>query len=96
VFPDGREELVRIPEVSGLSAATFKEIIAASRAQTVYSAPFSSRTPTFFFGGPEGGSAVVSLVVPSLLFEDVTLQKPGREIPKPPVLEHPFFAKPGR
>lgn len=94
LFPDGREELVRLPEVSGLSVATLKEIVAASKTLTVYNAPFSPRTASLSFGAPgEGGPMLVSFVTPSLLFEEVTLQKPSREAPKPPVLEHPFFSK---
>ena len=41
----------------------------------------------------DSGATVVSFVVPSLLFEDVTLTKPRGEIPKPPVAKHPFFDK---
>ena len=44
VYPDGREELVRKAEFTGITDALFKEIIAASDASTVYSP------------GPGGGS----------------------------------------
>ena len=99
VYPDGREELVRNLEISGIVAATFKEIVAASEGQTVYTAPFSARPgagglPFSFFGGQSGGSPLASWVVPSLLFEDITLKKPSGEIPKPPVAPHPFFDRP--
>jgi len=100
VFLDGREELVRNVDMTGISVAAFKEIVAASNTQTVYSAPFAARTlgmfPTFSFfeiAQGEGGAPVISLVVPSLLFDDLTLRKPAGEIPKPPVSPHPFFAK---
>jgi len=95
-YADGKEELVRNVEISGLSAASFKEILAASKEQTVYTAPFRGRSlplqsyPTF--EGPGEGS-LVSFVVPSLLFEDMTLKKPSGEIPLPPVAKHPFFDK---
>jgi hypothetical protein len=100
VFLDGREELVRNVDMTGISVAAFKEIVAASNSQTVYSAPFAARTlgmfPTFSFfeiAQGEGGAPVISIVVPSLLFDDLTLRKPAGEIPKPPVSPHPFFAK---
>ena len=30
---------------------------------------------------------------PALLFDDMTLKKPGGDIPNPPALPHPFFAE---
>ena len=45
--------------------------------------PFSS----FGFLGPP---PVVSLVVPSLLFEDLALRRPPGDIPRPPLLAHPL------
>ena len=95
VYPDGREELVRNLEISGISAATFKEIVAASEGQTVYAAPFTGGLSFFFFGAQSGGgSPLASWVVPSLLFEDITLKKPSGEVPKPPVAPHPYFDRP--
>ncbi len=97
VFPDGKEELVRNVEISGLSVATFKEILAASKEQVVYSVPFRGRAaasaPYVIIDGGSGEGSVVSYVMPSLLFEDITLKKPSGEIPKPPVGSHPFFDK---
>jgi predicted Zn-dependent protease len=100
VYPDGREELVRNLEISGLVPTTFKEIVASSRDAGVYTVAFDYRN-SLSQAGPvrtgmlPGDSAppVVSLVVPSLLFDDLTLLKPTREVPKPPVMKHPFFDK---
>jgi hypothetical protein len=97
VYPDGREELIRNVEIAGISAATFKEIVAASESSRAYTAPFAgggARGPMIFLSmGPGGGGSrtLVSWVVPSLLFEDLTLKKPGGEIPNPPVADHPYF-----
>jgi len=98
VFPDGREELIRNAELSGINESAFKDIAAASKASTVYSAPFAARGASAFsilaspdFGGDPGGSPVVSLIVPSLLFEDITVKKPSGEIPNLPASKHPFF-----
>jgi len=82
VYPDGREELIRNADITGLTAATFKEIVAASDSSFVLTAPFVNR----------GYSA--SYVVPSVLFEDVAIRGPRGEIPKPPVAKHPFFDRP--
>jgi hypothetical protein len=79
VFPDGHEELIRNVELTGMSTSLFKEIVAASKDSTVYNAPFRTQA--------------VSFVVPSLLFEDISLKKPSGEIPKLPLIKHPFFDK---
>ena len=91
VFPDGREELIRKAVLPGLSASSFREIVAASDALTSHHTtlrlrmnfPFSS---VGFMGLPP----VVSLVVPSLLFEDLALRRPPGDIPRPPLLAHPL------
>ena len=91
VFPDGREELIRKAVFLGLSASSFREIAAASDALTPHHTtlrlgmnfPF---LPLAFMGPPP----VVSLVVPSLLFEDLALRRPPGDIPRPPLLAHPL------
>jgi predicted Zn-dependent protease len=89
VYLDGREELIRNADITGITAATFKEIVAASDSSVVYTAPFSPRGAF----GPTGGYAA-SYVVPSILFEDIAVRGPRGEIPKPPVAKHPFFETP--
>lgn len=96
VYPDGREELIRNANLAGISQSSFKDILAVSNTRTVYSAPFTTRNASPFGFNPFSSSAttVVSYVVPSsLLFEDITVQKPSGEIPKPPASGHPFFGK---
>ena len=91
VFPDGREELIRKAVILGLSASSFREIAAASEDLTPHHTtmrlpminPFSS----FGFMGPR---PIVSLVVPSLLFEDLALRRPPGDIPRPPLLANPL------
>jgi predicted Zn-dependent protease len=100
LYPDGREELVRNVELSGVTAASFKEIIAAAKDAAVYTAPFSGGRSSamlssiFSFGPQRGGGGTVSWVVPSLLFEDLTLKKPSGDAPRPPVAPHPYFDEP--
>jgi len=98
VYPDGREELIRGSEIAGLSAAAFRDIVAASNTQTVYSCPFVSRALSLYssymyFDTAEGepGAPLVSFVVPALLFEDLTVKKPNGQIPKPPLSKPPIF-----
>jgi predicted Zn-dependent protease len=93
VFTNGHEELIRNAELSGISAATFKEIIAASKSQTVYNYHFLPQHASHFSTGPRA-NVVVSLIVPSLmLFEEMTIKPPSGEVPNPPVSKHPFFDK---
>ena len=94
VFPDGHEELVRNVAIDGLTTASFKDIVAASANALVYSTPFISMKSSVFSifagGSPaEAAAPLVSFVVPSLLFDDVTLKQPMKEIPKPPLSSRP-------
>jgi microcin-processing metallopeptidase PmbA/TldD-like protein len=94
IFPDGHEELVRNVTIDGLGPAAFKDIVAASSSSMVYNTPFVSMGSSVFFiigGGSPGevGAPLTSFVVPSMLFDDVTLKHPAREIPKPPLSPRP-------
>jgi len=97
VFPDGREELIHGVEFSGLNASAFKEIVEASKSQNLLTVEFHPQGPMSmsFLGGlfssGDEGYAPVTLAVPSLLFEDVTVHKVRGETPKPPVTAHPYF-----
>ncbi|MBI4421232.1 MAG: hypothetical protein HY560_10430 [Gemmatimonadetes bacterium] len=93
VYPDGREELVRNAEITGLTVSTFKEIIGATSTRVVHIAPFGARGPSPSGPGPGLGYAA-SYVVPSVLFEDLSLRGPRGEIPRPPVAKHPHFDRP--
>ena len=94
VFPDGREEQVRNLNVTGLTMGDFRNILAVGEPAAVYSAPvrITSRTPfaQIAFVQP-GGPTVVSAAVPSMLFEDMSLQRPTGDIPNLPFSTHPFF-----
>ena len=99
VFPDGHEELIRGTQFSGLNAPAFKEIVATSKEQNILTMsrrPSAANALAVFtggstLGGEDESSAPVTLVVPSLLFDDVTLHKTRGETPKPPVIPHPYF-----
>jgi len=91
VYADGHEELVRQGQFDGLDEAAFKDLAAVSRDLTVYTIPFAAYGGRFYAGQP--GMPLVSLVVPSLLFEDLTLKPTAGELPKLPLSKHPFFEK---
>ena len=57
LYPDGHEEPIRSALLSGISASTFKEIVAASKAQSVYTSPFHDMAGFggFDFEGRSGG-----------------------------------------
>jgi hypothetical protein len=91
VYADGREELMRNAEISDITAAAFRDIAAAGKQPGIYTLPFQVRSAPFQFGGLNAGPQLVSFVVPSLLFDDVAINRPLGEIPKPPASKHPFF-----
>ena len=88
--------------ISGLAPATFKEIVGAGADRGVFHLPFrpargnplTRSTPSLAIAAGGGVSdPIVSVAVPALLFEEVTLKKPSDEIPSLPVSEHPYFAE---
>jgi len=95
-FPDGHEEMVRNLTIVGLTMGTFKDIAAVSDTPAVYTAPVRMiiRSPMMAtsFMAPAGPN-LVSMVVPSILFDDMTLQPPKGDIPNLPFTKHPFFDK---
>ena len=94
LFPDGREELIRKAELLGVSESTFREIVAASKTLTAYHTTYRPRqgfslSSLLLAGSGPVSSTVVSLVVPQLLFEDVTLKRPSGDVPHLPLIAHP-------
>jgi hypothetical protein len=101
VFPDGRQELVRNVAIEGMNTTSFKDVVAASASSLVYSTPFLSVKNSVFSifagGSPaEAAPPLVSFIVPSLLFDDVTLKRSLEEIPKPPISSRPLGDYTGR
>jgi predicted Zn-dependent protease len=91
LFLDGREELIHGVQFAGLNASTFKEIVAASKDQNTLTVEFRPQRTMGMFSFGDEAYAPVTLSVPSLLFEDVTVRKVRGETPKPPVASHPYF-----
>lgn len=87
VYPDGREELVRGLRFRSLNVRALKDIVAAGNDEVQFDylgngAPFS------IVGG---GNYVFgcSTIAPSILFEDIELERPQVELPKLPVVPPP-------
>jgi hypothetical protein len=96
VFADGHEELVRNLNLNSLTLGSFKDIVAVSDAATVYTAPLRMmiRSPGRMISfGPPGGPSVVSVGMPAMLFDDMTLQRPTGDVPNLPFTKHPYFDK---
>ncbi len=83
VFPDGHEELVRNLTVNGLSMGAFKDILAVSDTPSVETRPFRQKIFSPATGGIQSipGPNLVSVAIPSLLFDELTLQRPKGDIP---------------
>jgi len=102
LFADGHEEPIRGATLAGVTIASFKEIVAASRSRIV---------TTLTGGGPRGGGmfAVMAMipgrfhnafvpgmatyVVPSLLFENMSIRKPTGDHAAPPAFGPPWGPK---
>jgi len=93
LFADGHEELVRA-EIEPIPLTAFKDILAGGQTPTVTSGSFIP------FGGPmlarvRGSDSnhnfiVTSYVVPSLLFDEISLKQPVSSAPGPPTLPSPL------
>ena len=99
VYPDGREELLRTVEFAGIADAVFKEIVAVSDSTTTYTfvyspMSFSGLATIISFGGGGFASSLgqaVTVSVPDLLFEEISVRNPTGNVPHLPVAGHPFF-----
>lgn len=88
VYPDGREVPIRRAELSAFAVSTFRDIVAVSATSSVHTLRFANSRASIH-------DTIGSVVLPDLLFEEVTLRKPLGNSPRPPVLAHPFFDKGG-
>jgi predicted Zn-dependent protease len=92
LYPDGREELLQGVEISDLSPAAFRDIVAVGDTPVVFDDEFIPRIGALFSLGFSGASDVpeVSCVVPSLLFEEVSLVKSQGPFPNLPISPSPL------
>ena len=87
VFPDGREELVRGLRFAGLAARSLKDILAASDESHLFE--FLESPAPFALMGATGFVSETAVIAPSVLIDDLELQKASEETPKPPVVPAP-------
>jgi len=96
LFPDGHEEPLRGIELNGITASTFRDIVAVGDKPIVYNDQFIPKISSIFSMGMGGSSPdlpVVSYVIPSLLFEEITLTKATGPFPNPPITKSPLSIK---
>ncbi|MEP6619093.1 MAG: metallopeptidase TldD-related protein [bacterium] len=84
VFADGHEECVRGAQVLGLGADTFKGIVAASASVTALHASGGGTGMAAIIASAGGGAGLSTFVVPSLLFDELTINRRTDDLPKPP------------
>jgi TldD protein len=87
IYPDGREELVRGVRFRGLSVRSLKEILAVSEETYVFHV--MDNLAPFALMGAGGYITAESVVAPSMLFEDLELEKPQDDQPKLPIVPAP-------
>ncbi|MCX6538919.1 MAG: metallopeptidase TldD-related protein [Acidobacteria bacterium] len=92
VLPDGTEQAVRGLVFANVQYTTFKNILEASRERTLYSttAVASSNGIPTLPGGTSMMAAMISLIVPSVIFEEVEIQAEKGPAPKPPIVPSPL------
>ena len=78
VTPDGKEEAVRGLRFATIAAPTFRNILEASEERQLQS----------YFIGPS--ATVVSVVVPSLIFEELEIQRIQDVNQRPPIVPSPL------
>jgi hypothetical protein len=86
VYADGHEEAMRGAEISGVSAAAFKELAGVTQSRTVHTIAFANGGNIF---GGGGGSGAVTYQVPSFLFGNLSIRKPRGSTPRLPVVGPP-------
>lgn len=87
VYPDGREELVRGLRFRGLTSRTLRDILAASSETDMFD--FVNVAAPLAILGAGGYLAPASVISPGLLFDELELEPPQDQLPKPPTVPPP-------
>ncbi len=87
VYANGKEELIRGVRFRALNVRALKDIVAVSSEATVFN--FLNNLAPFALMGAGGYIAAESVVSPSLLFDDLELERPQDDLPKLPVVPPP-------
>ena len=87
VYPDGREELVRGLRFRGFNARSFKDILAASDENFVFE--FLDNSAPMALMGSGGTVAQSCVIAPSVLIDDLEMERMEEEFPKIPIVPPP-------
>lgn len=87
VYPDGREELVRGLRFRGVSSRSLRDIVAASQETAVFE--YVNTATLMALLGSGGYLAPTSVVSPGILFDELEMEVPREQLPKPPVVPPP-------
>ena len=87
VYPDGREELIRGLRFRNLNTRSFRDILAASQETHVFDF-LDSGAPLGISAGA-GYLAECSVIAPSILVDDLELERPQEELTRPPLAPPP-------
>jgi predicted Zn-dependent protease len=79
---DGKEELVRVGGAGGLNAQGLRHLIAVG----------NDSTTSHRLVGTNGAETPTSIVAPSVLVEEISLDRPSGTQQKPSLITHPFFS----
>ncbi|HYV64310.1 MAG TPA: metallopeptidase TldD-related protein [Bryobacteraceae bacterium] len=90
VYPDGREELVRGLRFRGLTSRTLRDVLAASSESEAFD--FVNVAAPLAILGAGGYLAPASVISPGLLFDELELEPPQDQLPKPPTVPPPNSA----
>lgn len=91
ISQDGAETPMRNAVLSEFDYRSFKDIVAVSDSRTLYTAPSTARITNLFSGqGFDSEDVLVSYVVPSMLFEEVSFTRPNDPTYKPPIVSSPL------
>lgn len=88
VYPDGKRELMRGGELSGVNVQSFKDVLLMGNTNYVHNFLSPAVISPFITGGDQ--YLGVSVVSGDLLFEDVEIRISERDYKKPPILKSPF------
>jgi predicted Zn-dependent protease len=82
---DGREEIIRNTDIFDLSVRELRQILAAGNDAHAFNILIGN--------GHQGEGIPVSVVVPSVLLDEIDLRKDTSAKERPMILTHPFFSK---
>jgi predicted Zn-dependent protease len=79
---DGKEELIRVAGAGGINVQSLRHLIAVGNDSTA-----ANRLV-----GTSGAETPTSIIAPSVLVEEISLNKPSGTQSKPSLITHPFFS----